>query len=425
MGTSKTMRGLIAAVVTVIVAGSAVLAGSGAAAAAPDGESIAEKVGPAIVFLKIEYVSTVKIPFDDGADWSDPVTVTASCTGYLVDTEGSIATAGHCVDDSDEALADEMRQGAVVALAKRQNRSNAWATRIYTRAKSESWRVRGINGTTRTDEAAHRTVRANQPSGDGRILTDWEIADVVDFQSFDEGDNAVLALQSPPSGLVPLVISDAEPEPGDAITAIGFPGAVSRTVDPGDIPQPSYIDGKVSSRQTRASGVIGTEVSADLGKGMSGGPTVDSRGAVIGTNSWKTRPVDGDTASFSFLTDNRKLRQYLTANGVHLAEAPASSGLNKAAWIVPLIAVVILALGGALALVLYGRRPSARAPGPGAAGTGAAIPFDSRYTVPHQPRPGPQYRPATGEPARPVPPQPGAARWPGPRRDPNPPPGPR
>jgi serine protease Do len=413
----RTARGLLAAVVATIAMTAALPQVAPTVAAADP--SIADRVGPSIVFLETKFTSSVYIPYSDGAEWSDAVTLTASCTGYFVDTKGSIATAGHCVNNNDDdELADDMREAAVAAVAKKQGRSETWAENILTRAKSEKWQVRGIENGSRTNDIASRTVRADQPTGTGQVLTDWADVDVVGFQKFDDGDNAVLRLKDVPKNIEPLVVSAAEPKPGDPITAVGFPGAIRRTVDPDNIPQPSYIDGKVSSRQTRSSGVIGTEISADLGKGMSGGPTVDSAGRVVGTNSWKTKAADGDTASFSFLTDNLKLRDYLQQNNVQLAsESSSGSGPGKLVWIVAAAAVLVLVLIGVLLLVLRGRRRAKPAPGPvGGPFPGTPYPVGGAHP-PGGPAGGFGGAPFPGQPAqRPV--QPGGYRAPAPQGQP-------
>ena len=67
--------------------------------------------------------------------------------------------------------------------------------------------------------------------------------------------------------------------------SVGFPGAVQPNAAGAEVPQPSYKTGTVSSRQVDDSGIARTEVSATMGSGMSGGPTVNSAGEVIGTNS--------------------------------------------------------------------------------------------------------------------------------------------
>lgn len=355
----------------------AVLSGGGPASADQSG-SVASRVGPSLVFLETEFTARVQVPFVTGSRWTEPLTVTGNCTGYVVDPTGYIATAGHCVNNKDEAILNAFRQQAVAFVGRLQGRDQAWVTRLSKQAAEEGWPVTGEGVT----DGASREVRLRQPTGDTQAFPDWTPVDVVAFQDFEQGDNAVVKVANPPDGLRALVISDRAPEPGDEVIAVGFPGAVQSTNESEDIAQPSYKNGTVSSRQTTGSGLVRTEISAVLGKGMSGGPTVDENSQVIGTNSAGASLTD-ERASFNFITDNVALREYLEQNGVTLA-APErrSSSVNMWLWLGPLLGIAVLVLIAVGAWLLLRRRkgPSAGAersgpmspgpvpPGPGSPG---------------------------------------------------------
>ncbi|WP_159067491.1 S1 family peptidase [Gordonia iterans] len=338
-------------------------------------ESVASKVGPSLVFLEMEFSGRVLMPLERGPRYSPTLEVTGNCTGYIVDPAGYIATAGHCVNAEDEAIGNSFRRQAVRFLQLLNNESADWASQAYEQAVRQQWDVE-------TDGPA--SVRLRQPDGDDQIFADWTPAEVVASQKSTEGDNAVLKLGNPPEDLPALVISDQEPEPGEDVVAVGFPGAVQGDAE--RLAQPSYKKGAVSSRQTTDSGQIRTEISATLGQGMSGGPTVDDDGQVIGTNSHYSALAD-EKAAFNFITDNIALRSYLESHGVTLATPPAeqekSGGIRLWYWLGPLIGVGVLVLLFLLWLLLRRKRPR---PEPHSNGPGAP-----QFGPQHGPHPqGPQ-----------------------------------
>ncbi|NMO01202.1 trypsin-like serine protease [Gordonia sp. TBRC 11910] len=341
----------------------------GAASAAPK-QSISDIVGPSIIFIRTIYKGYVQVPLKTGTVWTPEMSLTTTCTGYAVDTKGSIATAGHCVNGKGDDIVDAFRQKSIELLQSEYNWTDAEATANYKIATADKWPVSG--STADSTASPTRSVAVQQPSGNGQVLTDWVDAEVVDFQQFDDGDNALLRINN--QNLVPLAISTDVPQPGEAITAVGFPGAVRVVTDTSRIPQPSYKTGTVSSRQNTNNGVTKTEISAGMGHGMSGGPTVDTDGNVIGTNS----SVSTDNAaSFDFITDNIALRSYLESHGVQLAaprgDSSGSGTGNMWLWLGPLIAVVVLVVL-VLAIVSIRRSRKRKAqnnigyPGPGGPG---------------------------------------------------------
>ena len=110
-------------------------------------------------------------------------------------------------------------------------------------------------------------------------------------------------------------------------------------MDKDRMPQPSFKTGRASSQQVRANGTPVTEVSADIARGMSGGPTIDSNGEVLGVNSMG---FDGEVTNF--ITDAPTLRAFLEQNGVDLAEAPAPEKSFPWMWIGVAVAVAVVAV---------------------------------------------------------------------------------
>ena len=138
--------------------------------------------------------------------------------------------------------------------------------------------------------------------------------------------------------------------------------------------KPSYRSGAVSSRSYSTQGVPRTEIDTDITPGMSGGPSVNEEGQVIGINSAYVYQGAGQA---NYITDTETLREFLTANGVKLAEpasqsaAPAAAVENPSAvtstgpeiplWMIVTLAGLVLALAVMASLPDPGDAPTARA----------------------------------------------------------------
>ncbi len=86
---------------------------------------------------------------------------------------------------------------------------------------------------------------------------------------------------------------------------------------------PSLKDGTISSQQFTPGGASVWEISAPMSPGMSGGPTLNSRGEVVGTNSYTI-----DLQPFNFVTDYSNLQNFLRDHGVVTEPAAADTSPN-------------------------------------------------------------------------------------------------
>lgn len=260
-----------------------------------------------IVWVAVQFPAVVTVPWQDGTTSDHSTTVGAGCTGFFVSGEGDIATAGHCVE------ADSSTRVSAIANVMEDLMAEGWDLTGLTPTNVD-WGV-GVG---------EPTAYVGQRSGiEGGALSGEPpmIAQIVDFQGFASGDNALLRVADL-DGTVGLPVGADTPVRGEQVTAIGFPASVTDVSDP--LRQaPSYKTGTVSSRQFTERGVPNTEIDAAVSPGMSGGPTVDGDGAVIGVNSFK---VNGESQPFNFITDTKTLRDFLTGNGVEveLADPPST-----------------------------------------------------------------------------------------------------
>lgn len=278
--------------------------GSGVAMAAPASASATtglENIEDSLLHVYIEYSGYVGIPGDDGVTWSDRVTVGFMCTGWFASDEGHIATAGHCVDPEDgraELIAEFL--------------ASVDAEDLYSHAVT-NWPVEGYDPGSDIDH----TIEVVQTSGaEDPVIDEWTVAELVDYQEFESGDAALLKVAGV-SGTAGLEIAYESPQVGDEIVSIGFPGTVQNVVDVRRLAA-SFKTGTVSSHQVTDGGVPVIEINAQVSQGMSGGPTIDSDGNVIGINSFG---INGESQSFNFVTDTEGLAAFLERNGVTIAQA--------------------------------------------------------------------------------------------------------
>ena len=283
--------------------------GAPAHAAGPGDQGFsATEINRSIVWVDVEYTGVVTAVFPDGTVTEDPATVFMLCTGWFASDKGHVATAGHCLEEDEligEAMLDSVMAGSGLT--------------------AEDLDVMGVRWTHRVDD---KRARVGQPSGvEGGPLSGDEpiVAEIIGFQGFDDGDNGLLKIANM-DGTPALPIAGERPEIGEEVTAIGFPGEVSAVTDV-KRQSSSYKGGEVSSHGVSLNGAPITEIDASVSGGMSGGPTLNEAGEVIGMNSFK---AVGESDTSNFVTDTETMRTFLEGEGVDLTAAPAATGQDLA-----------------------------------------------------------------------------------------------
>jgi hypothetical protein len=296
----------------------------------------------------------------------DELPVMTICTGWF-DSPTTIVTAGHCVDPKEGRAALDSRIGPAIDPT-----TGAPAPTQAARPEPK------------------RTVWAFQPREmQGAVITAPVIVRVDSFRPADEGDTAKLEMYGLPPAK-PLPIAPDAPQLGETVTSIGFPGLnidatdgvdVEGLVSGGKTPaevlqdsrlQPVNTSGTITARQFRQ-GVAVYQINADLAEGISGGPTINSRGEVLGINSQMTVPFIGQ--NFNVITETGMLRDFLGHGAPQPGAAPpgepsevaienTAGGAGQAAPLTVVIALVGGAIIGAILMWLFARpRPAAKAHG--------------------------------------------------------------
>jgi len=324
MSTHRRRAGLLAvSAVSVTLLGLSTGCGRGEPAA-PAGlhppnqlEKAAALIRPAIVTLDVHLSGFVTDGQGNYANQGNPYTAEFGCTGFVVNPDGYVATAAHCVDTGPggDYRADLIRMAAEEAHA---NRPEVTVDDFY-KFGVLNWTVEGAVKGTPLDEqvSVHRgTWILGNSDGDGLP------GRVVDFRSFSQGDLALLKVEAhdlPSSELS----TDTDARIGDQVMAVGYPGATDKATDPSV--EPTNKEGTISSIKTEASVPV-YEISAALGHGMSGGPTVGLDGRVMGVNSYG---ITGETQAFNFIRPAAGLADMLKRNGVTPALAPVDGAFRS------------------------------------------------------------------------------------------------
>ncbi len=298
----------VAAVALVVTAAPA---GSAQSQPTPE-EKAAALARPALVFIETHWSGYVRDLSPEGGIYNPPGRIEFSlrCSGFVVDPDGYIVTAGHCVDPAEAAFYffDE------VAFA----RDVDYNEQIDYLA--DNGRVEGQLASTEGGDREVFVQRGVAKSG----LTDGEAmpARVVSLNTIDEGDVAVLKVDRDKMASVELA-PGSDVQIGTPILAIGYPGSVDYVADATF--EPSNKDGKVSAKKT-SGGVPFYEISAAVSGGMSGGPVVDLEGRVVGLVSFG--PAE-EAQAFNFISTSTIINEALTRNGVKNELGPLDIEFRK------------------------------------------------------------------------------------------------
>lgn len=286
----------------------------GSPQAATATEKTAAAVRPAITYLTSTFTGYVADEtgtfFNNGA----PYQLSTTCTGFGVNPNGYVATAGHCVDTTTaQGIKSEFVLAAaqqVVAAIPGVDLATAYQ---YGMA---NWTVEGATKGSPIDAQISVITGSNT---NANALP----ARVVDYRPLDQGDVALLKVETTDLPSVELA-TDADVQIGTPVLSIGYPASADAVTDASL--EPSNKDGQVSSKKT-----LGTvpvyETSAALSGGMSGGPTVGLDGRVIGVNSFKPA---SESQAFNFIAPSNGLSELLSRNGVRNELGPEDKNFRAA-----------------------------------------------------------------------------------------------
>ncbi|WP_420178609.1 S1 family peptidase [Paenarthrobacter sp. TA1.8] len=334
----------------------------------------ADTIDKSIVWVDSAWSASVQVPFKDGTTETFKTTVYAYCTGWFVSDTGHVATAGHCVEAD-----DGLRVSVYSNIIEEQGLTGVKAADV-------DWPM----------TLGDPSIKIDQPSGiDGGVLSGKTAitAQLIAKQGFEKGDNALLRIADM-KDTPALSIGSEAPKVREKVTSIGFPDLVGSTSDV-ERQKPSYRSGAVSSRSYSTQGVPRTEIDTDITPGMSGGPSMNEEGQVIGINSAYVYQGAGQA---NYITDTQTLRDFLTANGVKLVESASQSATPAAAienptavtssgpeiplWMIVTVVGLVLALAVMAVFLSRAMRKQPRTAPAAALPAGAQLPWVQEPTRP-------------------------------------------
>ena len=289
-----------------------------AATAAPEKPSkttlISAYVGPSIVYVGITWKARVyeglnaRYAGDEtGEEPGNAVVfeITSHCSGYVVNHDGYIATAGHCVDPKEQLDAFKI---AAAEWAVERNKDTEWYVGDPTVEEVLDTAKLRVDSAIEDQRNPDRFVTASWGTEKGQSFN----ARVVDYQRLaTTGDAALLKVDA--TGLQAIKLADSKNlETGTEVVSIGYPGKVKEVTD--EDFAPSYKDGQINSRKTIGQGILTVyEVSTGMAGGMSGGPTVNLAGDVVGFNSFG---ASAETEQFNFVGPTSMVKELMADAGI-------------------------------------------------------------------------------------------------------------
>jgi S1-C subfamily serine protease len=315
----RTLRALLPILASVAVLAGVTGAGAQTTSPAPVTTGTPEQkaaaiTGPAVVYIEQSWKAWVRVPrsseliyfegyVNDGYafEWG------TRCSGFVVNPTGYIFTAGHCVDKGEEGA-----RGTALELAVQWLVDQGY---IYKRDfqywLDEAHLLWGVEGEEKGSEPDLEIYVQHGIAAGGLTTGEAFPARLVDYSPWSEGDGALLKVEE--SDLPTLLVAPSTSIAiGLPILAVGYPGSTDAVTDASL--EPTFKDGQVNAEKTREGGLLPVyEISAALSGGMSGGPTVDMNGDLVGVNSFG---IVGETEAFNFITPGSIVTEMMAQNGV-------------------------------------------------------------------------------------------------------------
>ncbi|BBX48004.1 hypothetical protein GCM10009641_09520 [Mycobacterium cookii] len=276
-------------------------------------EKAAALIRPALVELDVHAAGRVRLPNGDllVSDPAAPFEVTWHCSGFIVNPDGWVATAGHCADP-DSARSDIISAATSVYVSRALYSPDAQGPLPTSQWLRENARIEG----TAPDQVGPQvTYTVNYGSGTDVTTAS---ASLADFRPLAKGDVALLKMDKhhlPSSELAP----DSQVEVGEAIVAVGFPHGTDSVID--SPAEPTSKNGTISRKATKK-GIPEYEIDAAVSNGMSGGPVANLDGKVLGLVSFSPTL---ELQPFNFVAPADPLAVLMAAKGVKATLGPADS----------------------------------------------------------------------------------------------------
>ena len=242
-------------------------------------------VQPALVWVRVDWEAFVLT--DKGAI---KASFEYGCSGFTVNPDGYIVTAGHCIDDGMEGggqrtaveyAVDELIAGGRIRRSDRKRLIDA------VMRGDIRWEIEGTGPGSRPDRVVHVQIGGGDLQWrDNAEPAAGVPARVLDFLPWGEGEVALLKVEK--NLPVALLVPKSNIQVGQELLSIGYDPASATATNTVTV---SGRNGKVKSIDSTAVNRPSNhfyETSARLTPGMSGGPSVNLQGQAVGLNSLRT-----------------------------------------------------------------------------------------------------------------------------------------
>lgn len=208
-------------------------------------EGLAALVQPSVVYETITYTGYVYDPYLNGGEFLDDAaefSATFTCSGFVVDPDGYIATAGHCLDmeAGKRAVAEAGAQWAI---------DTDFYTENYSKDElADSYEVHTYDPELdKLYNKVDRTVKVSWGASVSGIGVEKRLpARVIGVNSFDDGDTALIKVDE--TGLNAIDLAEETPEINTDVVTVGYPGLIETYTDHDLVP--TFTEGTVSSTKT-------------------------------------------------------------------------------------------------------------------------------------------------------------------------------
>jgi serine protease Do len=272
----------------------------------------ADVARPAVVWVRVHYDAWVTTHYPETiVPPNIPVQVDFGCTGFIVNPAGYVVTAGHCLDDGIDGARGSAIQQVINGLVDAGIVSYLDRDQLFkdVAVGNVRWRVEGNIADTPPDRKVSVAVGAGNVRWRSNVKANGAVsARVEDFLKFDQGDVGLLKIEKTGLPSIKLLPSN-DIQVGDELLSIGYPATGAEAVEDGEPFGLTNRNGQINAERPKGpSNLTFYETSATLTPGMSGGPTVNLDGDVVGLASF----TDEDA---NFIVPSSIIQELLSRNG--------------------------------------------------------------------------------------------------------------
>ncbi len=257
----------------------------------------------------------------------EPEEITSSGTGFLVTSDGYVATNCHLIDRDNAFIRRQFLLSAFQQItdANISALENAWATRFSEQQKSILYNTYAsvyarLFSMALYDLKKEIFIEYSVDTDSGRTGSIKKSAQVIiKGQPMPGKDIAILKMDGDSTLPTLTIAQDELPKVGEQLFVYGFPGPVTNNnyVSTESAIEPTLTTGIVSALKNSVGGWPLIQMDANINRGSSGGPVCDEKGEVVGLTTFGSLENSGGfAAGLNFAIPVSILQEYLDSAGV-------------------------------------------------------------------------------------------------------------